>query len=114
MRLHRLLAALLAWTLCASAFAADPPTRTLSCSLSGVQGGCMVEQPVVVVGALEVSVGVDARAVWGVRAGVAPYALVGWYAATWGVWGEFALPAYGPLRSVGRSEPWRVGFSVRF
>jgi hypothetical protein len=110
---HRLLIALVALMLLGSAAAEG--NRTLTCSVSGAVAGCLVEQPVFVLGPLEFSVGVDAQWAYdGVRTSFfAPYALVGWYASSWSVWAEFALPDH-RIPTFGKPEPWRVGFRVRF
>jgi len=108
-----LLIALLAWTLCASALAEG--NRTLTCSVNNRVMGCMIEQPAFVLGPLEFSVGVDAQVAIGATGTthLTPYALVGWYASTWAVWGEFHLPEIG-IPTVGRPDFWRLGFTVRF
>lgn len=113
MRPLRLLIVVLALTLAGSGFAEG--NRTLTCSVSGAVAGCLIEQPVLVLGAFEVAVGVDAQAAYdGVRASfLAPYAIVGWYAGAWAAWVEFALPQ-SRVPTFGKPEPWRLGFRLRF
>jgi hypothetical protein len=107
-----LLITLLALTFSGSALAAG----SVTCSVSSTRGGCFIEQPVWVLGPLEVAVGVDAQAGWGAGAGshLAPYAVVGWFSpAAWAIWVEFALPS-SRVPVLGRPDAWRVGFTFRF
>jgi hypothetical protein len=108
-----LLVALLALTLSANAHAEG--NRTLTCSVSPAVAGCLVEQPVFVLGHFEVAVGIDAQLAYGHgRTGhLAPYLLAGWYAPTWSAWFEFHLPQTG-IPTLGRPDPWRLGVTWRF
>ena len=104
---------ILALTLAGSALAEG--NRTLTCSASSAVAGCLVEQPVMAFGSLEVAIGVDAQVAYGFgrTSFFAPYAIVGWYANSWSVWLEFAIPE-SRIPTFGKPEPWRVGFRYRF
>lgn len=128
MRPRQLLATSLALTLLVSGIAAgqeltDPPPDpsllsnvTLSCSVTAptLLAGCFVERPVLVVGGLELALGLDAQAVLTGAADVtfAPYGIVAYYGDSWSVWGEVMLPEVAPV--LGSPDWLRVGFSYRF
>jgi len=127
-RLTLLLAILLATTALASGTAdAEPPTEesafsvlansTISCSAAwpSTTVGCFWECPVLVLGGLEVAVGLDAQAVLtGELDGhLAPYVIVAAYLDTWSVWTEVRLPELAGIRPLGASDWLRVGFSIR-
>ena len=113
MRLRLLLIGILALTLFGSVSAAG--NRTLACSASGAVSGCWIEQPVYVLGPLEIAVGVDAQVAYdGLRTSfLAPYVVLGWYASAWSAWAEFAIPET-PVPTLGKPDAWRLGFRVRF
>lgn len=116
-----LLITILALTLSANALAEGDTNDqlvmggSLTCSVSLAGGGCWVERPLVVVGAFEIAVGFDARAVWDgtARSYAAPYAVLGWYAREWAAWIEFWLPDVG-VPPLGKPDPFRLGFTWRF
>ena len=92
-----------------------PTGYSVTCSASLVGGGCWLERPILVVGALEVAVGLDARATWAgqERGYIAPYGILGWYAPDWAAWLEFHLPDIG-LPPIGKPDPFRFGVTWRF
>lgn len=135
MRPRRLLATILATIAIASlaAAAAQEPTdplpdpawlagSTISCS-AGVPSwvaGCFLERPVLVLGPLEVALGVDvqgrldqllAGSVDGSH--VAPYGVLAYYGETSSAWLELRLPHLPGVPVLGAAEWARVGFSVR-
>lgn len=130
--LRLLLATLLASTLLGSALAegeapaaAPPPAfsvlanSTLTCSarLPTAVVGCFLERPVLVLGALELAVGVDAQAA--LRAGLedahlAPYLIAAVYQEALSAWLEVRLPELAGLHPIGDPDYLRVGFSIRF
>lgn len=88
---------------------------TLSCSVKAPSliVGCFVERPVIVLGAFEVAVGVDAQAA--LRGGdshLAPYAIASWYAPTWSAWLEVIFPDLG-VPIIGAPDWLRLGFTLR-
>lgn len=125
-RLRLLLATLLVLTLLGSASAeGDAPAApafgvlanaTVSCSAAwpSTTVGCFVERPVLVLGGLELAVGVDAQALLSGTlddAHLAPYGILAYYADTWSAWLELRLPELAP--TIGNPEYLRVGFSLR-
>jgi hypothetical protein len=113
-----LLLTILALTLCGSALAADPPSLSgysVTCSVTLRGAGCFLEKPVIVFGPLEVAIGFDARASWTTeaRSYAAPYTVIGWYEPRWAAWLEIALPDT-HLPVIGKPDPFRFGFTVRF
>lgn len=127
-----LLAILLALTLLGSAHAggeapglAPAPAfsvvanTTLTCSarLPAVVVGCYWERPVLVLGPVELAVGLDAQAA--LRgdfedAHLAPYLIAAVYLDAWSAWVELRLPELAGLRPIGDPDFLRVGFSYRF
>lgn len=89
---------------------------TLSCSASAPTWllGCYVERPVLVLGALELAVGLDAQAVLtgAHEADFAAYGTIGIYEETWSAWVEFWLPELAP--ALGSPDWFRIGFTYRF
>jgi hypothetical protein len=113
----------LALTVCGSALAEGEDANvqrsltgvSVTCSASLRDAGCFVERPVLVLGALEVALGMDARASWTneERGYLAPYGVIGWYGDAFSAWLEFHLPETGmPL--VGKPDPFRIGFTWRY
>jgi len=91
--------------------------HTLSCSIAGspVYGGCYYEAPIFTVGALTLSLGIDAQLASGERDSyLAPYALVVLELPTWSIWAEVAAPESWGIPVIGRSPAWRAGFTVTF
>ena len=92
-----------------------PAGYSVTCSVSLSGGGCWIERPVLVIGALEVALGFDARASWTnqERGYMAPYGILGWYEDHFSAWLEFHLPETGmPL--VGKPDPFRFGVTWRY
>lgn len=88
---------------------------TLTCSIASDGSiGCFLERPVLVVGNLELALGVDARAaLWGESPTyLSGYAVVAWYEPTWNAWAELAIPEVVPV--IGRPTAFRAGFTIRF
>jgi hypothetical protein len=118
-----LLLTILALTLGGSALAAEPEGNggvplagySVTCSATLRGAGCFLEKPVIVFGPLEVAIGFDARASWAAseRSYAAPYAILGWYEPRWAAWLEIALPDT-HLPIIGKPDPFRFGFTVRF
>ncbi len=77
--------------------------------------GCFWERPVLVLGALELAVGVDAEAVLGgqLDGHLAPYVVAAYYADTWSAWTEVRLPELGGIKPIGDSTWLRAGFTYR-
>lgn len=79
--------------------------------------GCWWERPVLVLGDVELALGVDGQAVltgsWD-DAHLAPYMIVAWYGATASAWLEVRLPNLGGIPVLGDSDYLRLGFSTRF
>jgi hypothetical protein len=88
---------------------------TITCSATSAVAGCYLEHRILTLGALEVTLGIDAQAAYaGGRSGhLAPYAGAAWYAPTWSAWLEVYLPQSG-IPTIGRPDWWRVGFTWRF
>lgn len=78
--------------------------------------GCWWEQPIWVVGDVELALGVDAQAVlagsWD-DAHLAPYMIVAWYGATASAWLEVRLPDLGGIPVLGDSDWLRAGMTIR-
>ncbi|MFA5567620.1 MAG: hypothetical protein WC972_03130 [Trueperaceae bacterium] len=125
-----LLATILATTLIGSVAAAEgePTTEnvveaapafgvTLTCSarLPTAVVGCFAERPVLVVGAFELAIGVDAQVVFSdaARGHLAPYAVLAWYGETASAWVELRLPELNGLQPIGDPDFLRLGFSLR-
>jgi hypothetical protein len=116
-----LLITILALTLGGSALAADDIQEprelgnSVTCSVTLRGAGCFVERPLLVLGAFEVAIGFDARAVWAgsERSYAAPYAILGWYEREWAAWVEVWIPDVG-VPPLGKPDPIRAGFTVRF
>lgn len=117
----RLLSTILAMMLTGAALAkdfnADPgPVYTLSCTAAplSVTVACFIERPVLTFGGFEVAIGVDARAAFLELedASVAAYGILAYYAPNWNAWLEVALPEVIP--PIGRVDPVRLGFTLRF
>jgi fructose-specific phosphotransferase system IIC component len=110
-----LLGSLLLGSALAAEEVAEPKNLTLTCSFSS-EGtiGCFLERPVFVLGNFELGIGVDSRvAIWGEsRSYLSGYAIAGWYAPTWNVWAELAIPDVVPV--IGRPAAFRAGVTVRF
>lgn len=91
---------------------------TLACSARLPTGvvGCYVERPLLVLGPVEVALGVDAQAAFSDahRGHLAPYAVLAWYADTWSAWAELRLPELAGLHPLGDPDFLRLGFSLRF
>lgn len=106
---------LLVFALLASGSARAEGSNTLACTLTPSLAGCYIERPALSLGALSVSFGVDGQAAWAVgrSSHLAPYALIAWAEDAWEVWVEVALPG-SRVPVLGRPDPWRVGFAVRF
>jgi hypothetical protein len=108
---------ILAMMLLGTALAQDSgdPVRTLSCSAAAPSFAvaCFVETPVATVGPIEFAIGFDARALLTeVHVDFAPYGIAAYYADSWNAWIEVALPNVAPI--IGRSDPFRAGFTLRF
>ena len=91
---------------------------TLSCSarLPTAVVGCFIERPVLVLGPVELAVGVDAQAALrSAHSGhLAPYAVLAIYQDAWSAWLELRLPELAGLHPLGDPDYLRVGFSYRF
>lgn len=89
---------------------------TLTCSARLPTGvvGCWVERPLLVLGNLEVAVGVDAQVTLsgGHNAHLAPYLLTAWHSSTWSAWAEIRLPELDGLQPLGDPDWLRLGFSL--
>lgn len=125
--MRRLLALILFVTLSLGSAqdAADEPVEvvepatfgvTLTCSarLPTAVVGCFVERPVLVLGNLEVAVGVDAQVALSGSQGhhLAPYLLAAYYTASWSAWAEIRLPELNGLQPLGDPDWLRLGFSL--
>lgn len=131
---RQLLATLLATMLLASglAGATDPPTTenvaapfsvlansSITCSTAWPSSvtGCWWERPVLVLGAFEVAVGIDAQAaLTGTLddAHLAPYLIAAWYGEQASAWAELRLPELSGVPVLGSPDWLRVGFTLRF
>lgn len=91
-------------------------TLTCSARLPAAVVGCFVERPLLVLGPVEVALGVDAQAAFSDahRGHLAPYAVLAWYADTWSAWAELRLPELAGLHPLGDPDYLRFGFSYRF
>ncbi len=129
-RLTLLLATIVGLTLLGSANADGDTTEpvaspfsvlagsTVSCSTAWPSAtvGCFIERPVLVVGAVELAVGLDAQTVLtGTLADthLAPYVIVAAYLNSWSAWAEVRLPHLGSIPVLGSPDWLRVGFSIR-
>ena len=126
--MRRILATILALALAGSALAdgdatesvvTEPPafgvTLTCSARLPTAVVGCFVEHSVLVLGNLEVAVGVDAQAALtdDYSGHLAPYVLLAVYQDTWSAWAEVRLPELHNVPVLGDPDYLRVGFSLR-
>jgi len=79
--------------------------------------GCWWERPLLVLGAVELAVGVDAQAVltgsWE-DAHLAPYIVAAAYLDTWAAWIELRLPELAGVPTLGSPDWLRAGFTLRF
>lgn len=78
--------------------------------------GCWWERPLLVLGAVEFAVGVDAQAVLtgGLHdAHLAPYLVAAAYLDTWSAWAELRLPELSGVPVLGSPDWLRVGFTLR-
>jgi len=107
---HRLLITLLALTSIALAYAGS---FTFTVTPRGVTA--FVEQPVFVLGDVEVAVGYDLRFDWrdGSRSAGSPVVTVGYYRPSWGAWIEVAM-SRGPWPAFGERDAFRLGFTFRY
>lgn len=129
MRLRLLLATILALTLLGSALAEGDATEnvvsptfsvlsntTLTCSarLPAAVVGCWIERPLLVLGAFEVAIGVDAQAALtnAYRGHLAPYAVLAYYGEALSAWAEIRLPELDGLQPLGDPDWLRLGFSL--
>lgn len=128
-RLTLLLATLVATMLLGSATAeGEAPTEapafsvlanaTVSCSAAwpSTTVGCWLERSVLVLGALELAVGVDAQAA--LRGGLedahlAPYLIAAAYLDSWSAWAEVRLPELSGIPVLGAPDWLRIGFTYR-
>lgn len=126
-----LLATILALTLLGSATAEGEPNTepvagayrvlansTISCSSAwpSTTLGCFWERPVLVVGNIEVAVGLDAQAVLTgslADAHLAPYLIVAAYLDSWSAWTEVRLPELAGVKPLGSADWLRLGFTIR-
>jgi len=127
-RLHLLLVTILATMSLASAQDADaspsPPFSVLAgssitCSSTWPSAvvGCFWERPILVLGALELAIGLDAQATLSGSFDdmhLAPYAIGAFYADGWSAWVEVRLPELGGIKPIGDSNWLRAGFTLRF
>ncbi len=91
---------------------------SITCSSAWPSGtlGCWLERPLLVVGDVELAVGVDAQAVLtgGLEdAHLAPYLIAAVYAEAWSAWLEVRLPELAGVPILGDSDWLRVGVSLR-
>ena len=135
MRRTLLLAILLAWMSLGSALAeGEPPTTenvveqpagnpdrfgvALTCSarLPTAVVGCFLERPVLVLGAFEVAVGVDAQVAFSdaAQGHLAPYAVLAYYGDDLSAWVELRMPELNGLQPLGDPDYLRLGFTARF
>ena len=126
--MRRLLALILFVTLSLGSAqdAAEPPVEvvgsqafgvTVTCSARLPTGvvGCFIERPVLVLGAFEVALGVDAQASFTHAASghLAPYLLTAWYSDSWSAWAEVRLPELDGLQPLGDPDWLRLGITLR-
>lgn len=89
---------------------------TVSCSLSAPSwlAGCWVERPVLVLGGLEVALGLDVQAALGggvEHAHLAPYGILAYYGEDWSTWVEARLPQLAGVPVLGSPDWLSVGFT---
>lgn len=120
-----LLGILLGMTLLASVNAEGEPgafsvlaNSTLSCSTAWPSAtvGCFWERPILVLGDVEIAIGLDAQAVLLgnlVDAHLAPYLIAAAYLDTWSAWVELRMPDLAGVPVLGSSDWFRAGFSIR-
>ena len=127
-RLHLLLITFLATMSLASAQDVDaspsPPFSVLAgssitCSSTWPSAvvGCFWERPVLVLGALELALGVDAQATLSGSFDdmhLAPYLIAAWYGEQASAWAELRLPELSGVPVLGSPDWLRVGFTLRF
>lgn len=124
-----LLITILALTLFGSALAEGEATTepiagflsgsSITCSTAWPSSttGCWWEKRVLVLGAVELAVGVDAQAVLtgGLNdAHLAPYLIAAWYGEQASAWAELRLPELSGVPVLGSPDWLRVGFTLRF
>lgn len=87
---------------------------TITCSATSAVAGCYLERPILTLGDLEVTLGVDAQLAYGGgrTSHLAPYVGAAWFASQWSIWGEVYLPHSG-VPSIGRADWFRIGFTWR-
>lgn len=91
---------------------------TVSCSAAwpSTTVGCWLEKPLIVLGGLELAIGVDAQAAfkgtWD-DAHLAPYVIAAVYFDAWSVWMEARLPELSGIPVLGTSDTLRLGFTYR-
>jgi hypothetical protein len=84
--------------------------RTLACTTDFANRlSCIVEQTVWNLGPFELSIGVDTLAA--INPHVAPFVAASWHATNWSATIEAATP---PFAFVGRPNPIRFSFTLRF
>lgn len=124
-RLHLLLVTTLALTPLGSAQGADANPfsalagSSITCSSTWPSAvvGCFWERPVLVLGALELTVGVDAQATFtgGLEgAHLAPYLIAAAYLDTWSAWAEVRLPELSGVPVLGSPDWLRVGMTYHW
>lgn len=90
---------------------------TLSCraKLPSITLGCFWERSVLVIGTLELAVGIDAQATLtgGGDSHVAAYAVAAWYADTWSACLDIMLPDLAEIPLIGASDWLCIGFTLR-
>lgn len=92
---------------------------TLSCSTvwPSATVGCFWERPILVIGDVELAVGVDAQAVltgsWD-AAHLAPYVIVAYYGPQLGAWAEVRPPELSGVPVLGSPDWLRIGVSYRW
>lgn len=78
--------------------------------------GCFWERPVLVLGALELALGVDAQATLSGSFDdmhLAPYLIAAYYGDAWSAWVEVRLPELGGIPVLGSPDWLRAGFAYR-
>lgn len=90
-------------------------TLTCSARLPTAVVGCFLERPVLVLGPVEVAIGVDAQAAFSdaARSHLAPYAVLAYYGADLSAWVELRLPELNGLQPLGDPDWLRLGVSWR-
>ena len=91
-------------------------TITCSARLPAAVVGCYVERPLLVLGPVELAIGVDAQAALRSDHGthLAPYVVAAAYLDTWSAWIELRLPELAGLHPLGDPDYLRFGLSYRF